>query len=402
MINIGLLGLGTVGLGVIEILNKIEDGLEERLGSKLKIKKILVRDKNKKREIKREIITYDFKEILEDREISIIIDATSSLEESYNYIRESLNNGKHVVTANKAVVSKYFEELSILGTKKNCAFLYEASVGGGIPILKTLKEQTATNEIKEIKGILNGTSNYILTRMFYEGFSYDQTLKMAQELGYAEIDPTADVEGYDALRKLRILGTIGLKGKIEENNIMVRGIKNILPFDIEKIKSLNSTIKLLGEIKCNENKYIAMVQPTIIKDDSYFASVNMAFNAISIMGNNVGQLSFYGTGAGKLPTANAMISDVLDIVKNSYRKESSLDTRKLVNINDRVKGQYYLRVSQEEKNTLNKLIEISDKVFSTRETIAITTKEVFLKDILDLIKSLGINEDKYFLARILN
>lgn len=403
MINIGLLGLGTVGLGVVEILNKRKDELKTILGSELSLKKVLVKNTNKKRDIllKEDMITLDFGEILNDSDISIIIEATSGLEESYKYIKKALNTGKHVVTANKAVVSKYFEELSNIANENNCAFLYEASVGGGIPILKPLKEEIDTNEISQVQGILNGTSNYILTRMFDEGLDYKEALEIAQNLGYAEADPTADVEGYDALRKLRILGTLALKGKILEEDILVRGISNITAFDIEQIKSLNSTVKLIAEVNAIENGFTAMVQPTIVEKDSYFANVNMAFNSIAFVGNNVGELKFYGSGAGKLPTANAVLSDVLDIVKNSYRKGNPLGTRKLKNINKHIKDRYYLRVSQGDKKKLNTLDNIADKILAKEENMAVLTKEVSIQDILDLIAYLGIDDNKYFLARIL-
>lgn len=403
MINIGLLGLGTVGSGVMEILNKRKDELKVTLGSELKVKKILVKDINKSRnqDIEEGIITSDFEEILKDRDISIIIEATGDLEESYKYIKKSLTTGKHVVTANKAVVSKHFEELSNTANEKNCAFLYEASVGGGIPILKPLREVIVTNEITRVQGILNGTSNYILTRMFDEGLGYKEALEIAQSLGYAEADPTADVEGHDTLRKLRILGTLALKGKIGEEDILVRGINNITPFDIDKIKSLNSTVKLMAEVNAIENSFTAMVQPTIIEKDSYFANVNMAFNSIAFVGSNVGELKFYGAGAGKLPTANAVLSDVLDIVKNSYRKGSPLGTRKLKNINKDIKDRYYLRISPGNKKKLYALDNIADNILSKDDNIAILTKEVSLQDILDLIRYLAIDDDKYFLARIL-
>jgi homoserine dehydrogenase len=403
MINIGLLGLGTVGSGVVEILNKRKEELKGIMGSELKLKKVLVKDIDKERDVSLEenIITLEFEEILKDPDIKIIIEATSDLEESYEYIKKSLNKGKHVVTANKAIVSKHFEELTTIANKKNCAFLYEASVGGGIPLLKPLKEVIATNEITKIQGILNGTCNYILTRMFDEGLDYKEALKIAQELGYAEADPTADVEGYDTLRKLRILGTIGLKGKISEEDILVRGIKNITSFDVEQINNLGSTVKLIAEIRATGDNFTAMVQPTIIKKDSYFANVNMAFNSVSFVGNNVGELKFYGSGAGKFPTANAVLSDVLDIVKSSYRKGSPLGKRKLKNINEKIKEKYYLRISSEDKEKLAALRKIADKVLSTTDNIAIITKEVYIQDVLDLMKSLEIDDDKYFIGRIL-
>ncbi|MDU5082474.1 homoserine dehydrogenase [Tissierella carlieri] len=404
MINIGLLGLGTVGLGIVEILDKRKDELKAILGSELRIKKILVKNNSKKRsiDIEREMIVTDFEDILEDEDISIIIEVTSDLENSYKYIKKALNAGKHVVTANKAVVSKYFEELSSLASEKKLAFLYEASVGGGIPILKPLREQTAINEITKVQGILNGTCNYILTRMFEEGMDYEDTLKIAKELGYAEVDPTADVEGYDTLRKLRILGTIALRGKISEEDMILDGISSITAFDMEQIKNMNSTVKLIGEVNMEDGRFTAVVQPTIINKDSYFSKVNMAYNSIVLIGDNVGELRFYGSGAGALPTADAVLGDVIDVVNNSYGKINPLGKRKVQNNNLMIKDKYYLRISEMEKEDISKLRKIAEKILTTSENFAVITKKVFLKDILDLIKSLGLRKDKYFLGRILN
>lgn len=401
MIGIGLLGLGTVGTGVVEILEKRQDELKELTGKEIIIRRILVKNKDKQRNINidESIITTNFEDVLKDKDINIIVEVTGDLEKSYEYIKEGLISGKHIVTANKAVVSKYFEELSNLANEKDLAFLYEASVGGGIPVIKTLKEQLALNEITEIQGILNGTCNYILTRMFEEGLDYKDVLKKAQELGYAEADPSADVEGDDTLRKLRILGTLALQGKINEEDILLDGINRITAFDMEQIKKMNSTVKLIGEVKAVENGFTAIVQPIIINEKSYFANVNMAYNSVAFKGDNVGELKFYGQGAGKLPTANAVLSDLLDIIMDSYRKGNPLGTEKLKNLNESLRGEYYLRVP---KNIdANLLKNITEEILSTEEFIAIKTKEVKLQDIINLLKSQGINKENYFLGRIL-
>lgn len=404
MINIGLLGLGTVGTGVVEILNKRQKELKDLTGKEIRIKKILVKDINKDRDIELEnsLVTNNFDEILNDKDISIVVEVTGDLEESYLYIKKSLDAGKHIVTANKAVVSKHFEELSEFAAEKRLAFLYEASVGGGIPVLKPLKEGIALNENTEVQGILNGTCNYILTRMVNEGKEYKEILRIAQELGYAESDPTADVEGIDTLRKLRILGTLALQGTITEEDILVDGISNIRSIDVENIKNMDSTVKLIAETKSMGDSYTAVVQPTIIKNDSYFANVNMAFNSIAFKGDNVGELKFYGAGAGKLPTANAVLSDVLDIVNNTYRKNSPLGNKELQNANEILKNRYYLRISKGDKNIPMGLLSITDITLSNEDNLAIITKEVLMKDLLDLLKSLEIKREEYFLARIFN
>lgn len=401
MINIGLLGFGTVGTGIVEILKNRQEQLCKLTGHEVRIKKILVKNIDKKREIdvQGDILTDDFNQILNDNDIGIVIEATGDLEQSYQYITESLKAGKHVVTANKAVVSKYFEELSNLADENSLAFLYEASVGGGIPVLKPLKEQVALNEIIQVKGILNGTCNYILTRMVEEGLEYDEALKSAQELGYAELDPTADVEGIDTQRKTRILGSLALKDRIVEEDIILNGISNITAFDIEMIKSMNSTIKLIGEIEAIEDGYTAIVQPTIVESGSYFSTVNMEFNGISIIGGNVGEINFYGAGAGKLPTANAVLSDVLDILIDSYRKENPLGKRNLKNLNSTIKGEYYLRISDVGEDVLHIMESIATRILAVEENIAIITKNMLLSDITNLLEALQIEKNNYFLAR---
>lgn len=400
MINIGLLGLGTVGTGVLEILEERKVELKELIGKELKVKRILVKDINKKRELdlNKYELTSNFEEILSDEDIHIIIEVTSDLEESYQYLKSSLKSGKHIVTANKAIVSKYFQELSDLALKNNLGFLYEASVAGGIPLLKPLKESLALNKIDEVQGILNGTCNYILTRMLNEGLEYDEVLKDAQDLGYAEADPAADVQGHDSLRKLRILGTLALQSQIEEKDIFLAGIENIKAFDILKIKDMNKNLKLIGHAQYMNNGFQASVQPTIIKENSMFSNVNMAFNSVIFKGNNVGDLMFYGPGAGKLPTANAVLSDVVDIALDSFRNKNYLSKSNLDNLNSKMEEQYYLRLPEDTDTSL--LENILDRILSQDEYVAIITKEVSPFEILELISSLNINSNDYFLAKI--
>lgn len=400
MINIGLLGLGTVGTGLVEMLIDRKNKLTTLTGKEIKVKKILVKDIGKKRslDLGQDVLTLDFNEIINDKDISILVEVTGDLEQSYDYIKAGLNSGKHIVTANKAVVSKYFEELSNLAEKNGLAFLYEASVAGGIPVLKPLKETIALNEITEVMGILNGTCNYILTKMFNEKLGYKDVLKQAQDLGYAEANPAADVEGHDTLRKLRILGTLALQGQINEEDIYLNGIDTITAFDIFNIESMGKTLKLVGSVKSKNNGFIATVQPTIFSQDSLFSNVNMVHNSVIFKGDNVGELMFYGQGAGKLPTANAVLSDVVDIIMNSYRLNSPLGNRPLENLNNSLMDQYYLRLPG--SVDIDLLSEITDNILPTNGSFAIVTKEVYLKDLLELITSLSINADDFFLAKI--
>ncbi|MDR7869740.1 MAG: homoserine dehydrogenase [Tissierellaceae bacterium] len=396
MLNIGLLGLGTVGTGVVEITQQRNMGI--------KVKKVLVKNINKKRDVNLESISLvsDFNDILNDNEIDVIVEVTGDVESSYKYIIEGLNAGKHIVTANKAVVSKYFEEFSNLAAEKNLAFLYEASVGGGIPVLKPLREQIELNKIDEVQGILNGTCNYILTRMFNEDKDYSEVLKIAQDLGYAEADPTADVEGHDTLRKLRILATLGLQGRVTEEDILLDGISSINSVDIENIKNVDATVKLIAEAKRYEDGFTAIVQPTIVKNNNYFANVNMAYNSVAFRGDNAGELKFYGSGAGKLPTANAVLSDVLDIALNTYRKGNPLGQESLQNLNSQIKGRYYLRISDINEELESKLNEISNEVLQNSGHMAIITNEMKLSDINNLLQDMGLDKKKYFLAKIMD
>ncbi len=404
MIKIALLGLGTVGTGVVDILEERKKEISQLLGKEIKVKKILVKDINKKRDVNVEegTIIDNFQEIIDDEEISLIVEVTSEIEKCYEYIKESLKKAKDVVTANKAVVSRHFEELSSLAEENDVSFLYEASVGGGIPILKPLKEELVINEISELQGILNGTCNYILTRMFNEGLDYGEVLKAAQELGYAEMDPSADVEGLDTLRKLRILGTLALQGKILEDDIILEGIDKITSFDVRQIKLMKSTVKLIGEIAKLEDGYSAIVLPTIVKNKSYFASVNMAYNSVNFAGDNIGELKFYGSGAGKLPTGDAVVRDVLDIALGFDRKKNPLGDRDLKNNNAKISDRYYLRISDSKEEIVRKLESISEEVLSTKDNIAIITNKIELEKIMEIIKSLNVGNDEYFIARILD
>lgn len=400
MINIGLLGLGTVGSGVLEILDSRREELKNITGHDINIRKILVKDLNKKRPIKIKpgILTDNFNDILEDKDISIIVEATGDLEKGYDYIRKSLKEGKNVVTANKAVVSRHLEELTELAEKEGLAFLYEASVGGGIPLLKSLKEQLALNEITEVKGILNGTCNYILTEM-ERGLDYFEALRIAQRKGFAELDPTDDVEGLDTRRKLRILGTLALGSTILEEDIVLRGIRSIKAIDIEYINKMNCSIKLIGEIKSYEEGYTAIVEPMIVNKNSPFYSVYYEKNAVLLKGDKVGDLIFYGNGAGKLPTANAILTDVIDIIMGLSKTESPVGTNKLENINISLKGKYYLRISKVSKNIYSIMESIAKEILCEKENIVIMTKSMLLNDILKLLKVLEIKEEEYFLAR---
>lgn len=407
--NIGLLGFGTVGTGVYEIIYKRKRIFRTLVGYELSISKILIKDINKDRSIKdcKNKLTDNPYFILDDPDIDIVIEAIGGIKEAYEYIKYALTKGKHVITANKAVVARHMKEFIDLANKNKRAFLYEASVAGGVPIVKPLKQQVTLNDIKEINSILNGTSNFILSKMIKENLDFSQALDIAQKLGYAEADPTDDIDGYDVRRKLAILSTIAFKREIKEEDIYCRGIRTIKAVDIKAIKELGYTVKLLAKALFNENNYYLSVEPNILSKDSFYAKVEDANNLVSIIGNDIGELKFYGAGAGKLPTANAVVSDVLDIIYNNYGSCGiNQEDDKLCNNTDLVKDIYYIRISP--KYGLNEKVlavikeeKIVDKMIKTGENIIFTSKDIESVKISKFISNIknSINDEFYAAIR---
>lgn len=385
VVNIGLLGFGTVGQGLAHILNNKSEATPLK---DINIKKILVRNLEKERKVKvsKDKLTLNPQEIMEDKEIDIIVEVTGDVDLSYRLVKEALNNKKHVVTANKALVSKHFEELSLLAEENDVYFLYEASVAGGIPILKPLKDQIRVNNISRLRGILNGTCNYILTKMTDEGLDYGQALREAQGLGYAEADPSSDVKGLDTLRKLRILSTLAFGSAIREEDIICHGIDKLLALDIKLLKEREMVIKLIGEAVEVDGGYQAIVQPKAFKDGSYFTMIREAYNTVSIEGDFSGVLNFYGPGAGMYPTANAVLTDIIDCVMNIQDKKNPLGNRKLKNKNEDIRGKYYIRISNWKDYEVDLGGVIEEKVFEDDKDFAIITKEVRLSDILNILE----------------
>lgn len=316
MIQIGLLGFGTVGSGVAELIQKNQNTITKRLGENIEIKKILVRNLNKKRLFSsEEKITDDPAKILGDNEISIIVELIGGDEPALTYIREALLAGKHVVTANKEVISKHGKELLDLAQKQGVNLFFEASVGGGIPIIRPMKQCLAANEVIKIMGILNGTTNYILTQMTEKNKSFEEALREAQKEGYAESDPAADINGSDAARKLAILSSIAFNSRITPDQVYTEGIDSVNLTDINYAKELGYRIKLVAIGKRHGNEVEVSVTPILLKEKHPLASVSGAFNAILVEGNAVGRVMFYGQGAGKMPTASAVVADIMDAVR---------------------------------------------------------------------------------------
>lgn len=316
-IKIGLLGLGTVGTGVYKLIRMRSDVMEQTVGAQLEIKKILVHNKNKKREgVDESLLTDDWKEILEDEEIQIIIEVIGGMEPAKTMIMEALRAGKNVVSANKDLIAEEGRELFDAAREHGKDFLFEAAVAGGIPIIRPLKQCLAANEISDVLGIVNGTTNYILTKMFEDGMEFGDALKQAQELGYAEADPTADVEGLDAGRKVAIMASIAFHSRVVFSDVYTEGITKITAADIAYAKEFDSVIKLLGVARNAVDGIEVGVYPVMLSKDHPLASVRESFNAVFIHGDAVDDAMFYGRGAGEMPTASAVVGDVIDVARD--------------------------------------------------------------------------------------
>lgn len=316
-IQVGLLGLGTVGMGVYKLLRKRAETMDKTIGAQLEIKKILVHNKNKKREgVDETLLTDDWKEIIEDDEIQIVIEVIGGIEPAKTMILEALKAGKNVVSANKDLIAEEGKEIFDTAQTAGKDFLFEAAVAGGIPIIRPLKQCLAGNDLTDILGIVNGTTNYILTKMFEDGMEFSDALKKAQELGYAEADPTADVEGLDAGRKMAIMASIAFHSRVVFADVYTEGITKITAADIAYAKEFDSVIKLLGVARNTPEGIEVGVYPVMIARDHPLASVRDSFNAVFIHGDAVDDAMFYGRGAGEMPTASAVVGDVIDEARN--------------------------------------------------------------------------------------
>lgn len=351
VVKIGLLGMGTVGTGVMRILQDNAENITQKVGLPLKVAKILVRDiaKARKFSIDPALLTTNVADILDNPEIDIVVELMGGEQPAMDYILTAMRQGKHVVTANKDVVAKHGKVLFDTAAEHQVDFQFEASVGGGIPIIRPLKQCLAGNKIQEIIGIVNGTTNYMLTKMSQEGSDFHAVLQEAQEKGYAESDPTADVEGLDAARKIAILASIAFSSRISVDDVYVEGITHITPSDIAYAKELGFVIKLLGIAKEVDGQVEVRVHPAFVLQDHPLAAVNDVFNAIFVKGDAVGETMFYGRGAGEMPTASAVVADIIDVARDIRHNISSrilctcFANKPLRNINQ-VPSSFYIRL----------------------------------------------------------
>lgn len=352
-VKIALLGLGNVGRGVWMILNSNKEEIMKRSGYKVEIAKVLVRNKNKVRdvEVPDDLVTTDFNEILNDDSIKIVVEVMGGIEPAREYMLKAMDKNKHIVTANKMLLATGGDELFKKADEKGVMFHYEASVAGGIPIIKGIDESLTANKIEQLYGIVNGTTNYILSKMELEGADFDDVLKEAQEKGYAEADPTSDIEAFDAQYKLAILASLAFGTKVDVENVYREGITKIEAVDMKYAKEFKMGIKLLAIAKEVDGKVELRVHPTMLSKNHPLSNVYDSFNAVFIKGNAVGELMFYGRGAGDLPTGSAVVGDIVSIVRSGVDTENSnpvvknnLWKREIQDIGD-VESKFYIRAT---------------------------------------------------------
>ncbi len=412
MVNIALLGCGTVGSGVVRLFAQNSELIEKRIGTGVAIKKVLEKDPDKARAfgIRDEQLVASIDEILADEEIQIVVELIGGIEPAYSFIIRAMQNGKHVVTANKDLIAVKGKEIFETAEQNQVDFYFEASVAGGIPIIAALKQSLAANRIDTVIGILNGTTNYILTKMSREGLTFDTVLKEAQELGYAESDPTSDVEGLDAARKIAILSSLAFNTRTTFEDVYVEGISGISPLDIEYGRELGYVIKLLAIAREVDGRIHTRVHPAMLKRSHPLAVVDDVFNAVFVQGDAVGDLMFYGRGAGQMPTASAVAGDIMEICRN-IKSEcparlgcTCFDNKPVISINELINC-FYIRLEVTDrpgvlaeiasvfgKNNVS-IATVLQKTSGDLATLILITHEVkeqYLQDALQILKSLDV------------
>lgn len=358
MIKVAILGYGTVGSGVVEVLTTNAAIIAKRAGQEVGVKYVLDLRDFPGDPIQSKVV-HDFQIILDDPEVDIVVETMGGTKPAYEFVKKALLAGKSVCTSNKELVAAYGAELVHLAKSKSVNFLFEASVGGGIPVIRPLNQSLTADKILKINGILNGTTNYILTKMAKEGSDFDVVLKEAQELGYAEKDPTADVEGYDACRKIAILTSLAYGKQVDYEDVYTEGITKITAEDFKYAEKLEAAIKIFGSSRKEGGKLYAMVAPQMIRRDNPLFAVEGVFNAICVTGNMLGDVMFYGKGAGKEATASAVVSDVVDAVKHMNINVMTIweDEKMTVEPMDEMENRFFVRIGTEEKEKVEKLFD---------------------------------------------
>ncbi len=425
-VKAGLIGFGTIGAGVVKLFKNSSERISRKSGVKVELVKICDLDIKRDRGVKVEksMLTTDVNEIINNPEIDIVIELMGGYKPACDFVLKAINNGKSVVTANKAMISKYWDELYAACAKNSVEIMAEASVGGGIPILRGLDKGLAANRIEKVIGILNGTCNYILTKMSQEKLSFEQALKQAQELGFAEADPTLDIEGFDTQHKLIILSKMSFGGKLSANDVHVEGISKVKDMDIQNADELGYVMKLLAIGERVEGGVNARVHPALVEKSRLLASVNNEYNAIYVKGDAVGETMFYGKGAGEMPTASAVMSDVIYLAKNIANNVKPVfaapakkkKAAKIVKM-DEIKSKFYLRFNvRDSAGTLAKIAgilgandisieSVLQKARHTHEKVPVVimtyeAKEANMRKALKKIDALPVVKEKTVVYRV--
>lgn len=363
MIKIAVLGYGTVGSGVVEVINTNGALINDRIGDTLEIKYVLDLRDFPGTPVEH-LITHNFEDIVNDEEVKIVVEVMGGIEPAYTFVKRSLLAGKSVATSNKALVAKHGAELLAIAKENNINFLYEASVGGGIPIIRPLASSLTGDVIEEITGILNGTTNYMMSKMYYENADYNAVLKEAQVRGYAERDPSADVEGHDACRKIAILSSIISGKQVDFEDIYTEGITEVSLEDIQYAKAMEMKIKLLASCKRSGDKLCAIVAPHLVAKNHPLYNIEDVFNAIFVKGNMLGDSMFYGSGAGKLPTASAVVGDIVEAAKNPNRSMMAVWDAEKLELEEKAetKKKFFVRIKGTEASLKAELSKVFGEI----------------------------------------
>ena len=383
MVNVGILGYGTVGSGVVEVIATNQESINKKAGTQVNVKYVLDL-KDFPGDPIQEKIVHDVNIILDDPEVNVVVEVMGGVEPAYTFVKKALLAGKSVVTSNKALVAKHGAELLEIAKDNKLNFLFEASVGGGIPIIRPLNQSLTADEIREICGILNGTTNYMLTKMDKEGLAFDDVLADAQAKGYAERNPEADIEGYDACRKIAILSSLAYGSQIDFEDIYTEGITKITDVDFKYAEKLGRSVKLLGMSKrMDDGAIYAIVAPFMISPEHPLYSVNGVINGIHIVGNMVGDVTFIGAGAGKLPTASAVVTDIVDCAKHRGTNIMTFWGREKLELADVNNASYafYVRVKGAKSEMLSKVSDALGNV-SVIELDGVTDEFAVVTDVM--------------------